>query len=875
MSWTIIEAEARDAYRGAGRFPLPAYSEYMPPPYIGIKPYAPTLAHRACANLSAGDTGIAIDEYEQAVTIEPGLDQVAHKIAAHLAKHRGDARGPSISITPLALSRSQDDKGLSRWTLFGNSHAGAGAAFWHGRDEAAIDELLAWAGIHGAWAVLGDDVPAALAHRALRGALPKALITFTPFDRLPTEVRAAHAAHHLTLVPEPASLAWASDPMIARLATALPHAFQLPLLHLFPHVESSCALRVPPSGYLDENTHPKLPRPHRWERVARDADVHGDGRYMDHASVALFSTTPEAIDLYNKPLAKNAQVWTDDGRLVLDGPRAGHAQIAHAAGLVDRGGRFGYRMYYPPMRAGLREVWWHVPVIARADGTRFRGGPIGFVTAERDGAAPLVMNPVPLAREHHVLAVAEKCSRDARKLIEARDLLAQPVPPSYARALLHIAKDHSLDDFLHGLHSRPLAAALRAELGPDEDPGPARVLDNLGTRAFEEQVWTSIRGLAHGEFRQKNDADGIVVNRGKHGGPAAAAAHVHAHERRDLEALGDHLHARYRELIQRFGMTGRAECVDHVFRWESDHEFPWMEGWVKNQAAPAERNIVLMIPGRDRSQAIVMGDHYDTAYMEDVFYAETGGDALRAPAAGADDNHSATTALLLAAEQLLPLAAAGQLARDVWLVHLTGEEYPADCMGARALGQALVEKSLSFTGEDGSTRDVSHVECAGAFILDMVGHNTERDRDVFMIAPGEGRGSAHLALRAHRANRRWNARAAEWNKARHGLTRAQRVPDGPHPSPPPPPFAHLPLRGEVRVEWEPRSALFNTDGQIASDLGIPCVLFMENYDISRKGYHDTHDTMANIDLDYCCAVIAIAIETVADCACAESLTPRT
>ena len=88
------------------------------------------------------------------------------------------------------------------------------------------------------------------------------------------------------------------------------------------------------------------------------------------------------------------------------------------------------------------------------------------------------------------------------------------------------------------------------------------------------------------------------------------------------------------------------------------------------------------------------------------------------------------------------------------------------------------------------------------------------------------------------------------------------------PYPPPPPFAHLKLHGEVRFEWEPRSALFNTDGQIFSDIGIPAVLFMENYDISRKGYHDTHDTMENIDLDYCAALTAIAIETVADTACA-------
>lgn len=38
---------------------------------------------------------------------------------------------------------------------------------------------------------------------------------------------------------------------------------------------------------------------------------------------------------------------------------------------------------------------------------------------------------------------------------------------------------------------------------------------------------------------------------------------------------------------------------------------------------------------------------------------------------------------------------------------------------------------------------------------------------------------------------------------------------------------------------------------------------MENYDINRKGYHDTRDTMANIDLAYGAAVVAIAIEAVA------------
>jgi len=50
-------------------------------------------------------------------------------------------------------------------------------------------------------------------------------------------------------------------------------------------------------------------------------------------------------------------------------------------------------------------------------------------------------------------------------------------------------------------------------------------------------------------------------------------------------------------------------------------------------------------------------------------------------------------------------------------------------------------------------------------------------------------------------------------------------------------------------------------------VGVPVVLFMENYDISRTGYHDTHDTMKNIDLDYAAALTAIAIEAVAIMAC--------
>jgi hypothetical protein len=304
---------------------------------------------------------------------------------------------------------------------------------------------------------------------------------------------------------------------------------------------------------------------------------------------------------------------------------------------------------------------------------------------------------------------------------------------------------------------------------------------------------------------------------------------------------------------------------DHRFTWRTEFDLSWSEAWTQNQQGQAqERNIVVVIPGKDRTQAVIMADHYDTAYMEDVFEPSRGGDGLRAAAAGADDNHSATATLLAAAEVFLPLARAGRLERDIWLVHLTGEEFPSDCLGARALGQALVEKSLRLTAEDSSTWDASAVRVQGAFVLDMIGHNNKHDRDVFQIASGEGAGSARLALAAHLANQRWNHHAREAALQQRGLGRAQRMPDGKQV---PPPFAPLPVAGEVRVEWEPRSSLYNTDGQIFSDLGIPVVLFMENYDINRTGYHDTDDTMKNIDLDYASAVAAIAIESVAAVAC--------
>lgn len=119
-----------------------------------------------------------------------------------------------------------------------------------------------------------------------------------------------------------------------------------------------------------------------------------------------------------------------------------------------------------------------------------------------------------------------------------------------------------------------------------------------------------------------------------------------------------------------------------------------------------------------------------------------------------------------------------------------------------------------------------------------------------------------LAYQAHLANLIWDAGTHAWNKSieRHGCNRGQRSTDA---NSIPAIALHLPLSGEIRTQHDPHSSLFNTDGQIFSDAGVPVVLFMENYDINRSGYHDTKDTLENIDLDYGAALAAITIETVA------------
>lgn len=224
-----------------------------------------------------------------------------------------------------------------------------------------------------------------------------------------------------------------------------------------------------------------------------------------------------------------------------------------------------------------------------------------------------------------------------------------------------------------------------------------------------------------------------------------------------------------------------------------------------------QANLIAVLPGKapghDR-KPVLIADHYDTAFCEDVFATSK----HRVSAPGADDNVSAVAALLRAAETLRDLPHEN----DIWLVHLTGEEFPGDDLGARALVSQLLAEG----------RDIS-----GLLVMDMIGWHKRGD-GVFQINAGASPASLELAGMAM--------------GAAMDLAPKNMVP-------------------VLRTRFDDHSYLFNTDAVIFSDSGFPVVLFNEhiNYleNLNRAGYHQTTDTSAKIDFAFAASIARIAIQT--------------
>ena len=222
-----------------------------------------------------------------------------------------------------------------------------------------------------------------------------------------------------------------------------------------------------------------------------------------------------------------------------------------------------------------------------------------------------------------------------------------------------------------------------------------------------------------------------------------------------------------------------------------------------------QTNLLAEIPGSDRSLApLLVADHVDTAFDEDLAYK---GLYLAVP--GADDNATATSALLRTAEVLKDR----QPRRTIWLVHFTGEEFPADDLGARA----LVSKMLT-----------DRQEIYGLVLLDMIGFAGVGESQ-FQVNPG--------------------SQAASLQMASVVLDAAADV------SPQ--------LTPLLESRYSDRSYLYNTDGIIFSENGYPVVLINEHLNyytrLMRAAYHDMGDTSDKVNFPFAVAITKVVIETVA------------
>src|SRR5664279_2183729 len=137
---------------------IAAYSEFMPPPRLGYKPYGkPDDRFLRDDDLY----GWRISEMEEEYELKPGIEHIGHQImnniiklgkglqehaiSGHgrenlsdnpywpneLASHAGSLfHERFITLLPLMLSRTQDDKGRVIWTFFGNSIHEPEQIFW-------------------------------------------------------------------------------------------------------------------------------------------------------------------------------------------------------------------------------------------------------------------------------------------------------------------------------------------------------------------------------------------------------------------------------------------------------------------------------------------------------------------------------------------------------------------------------------------------------------------------------------------------------------------------------------------------------------------------------------------------------------------------
>ncbi len=686
----LIPAPSR--FRGEGNYPIDAYSEFMPPPRLGWKPYGDPPVDPELFS-EQDQHGWRVSEFQEAIELQPGLLQIAKQVVGKIGRlvdgnpETGILRDDLIDnpywppelasepklpherclvLLPLALSRTQDDKGRVRWTLFGNSEQGPGKAFWRSFFTAPGTEVAAEQGLaffrrllhavyredvgdlrQAGFRILPDQEP--LLDFWTEGPMPswtepfvlkerqpikgvKYLLTFRPFSRIPAPIQCRLPGRPIAFaaVSRESRLLGCADrpPVASGIAAGIadPAAADCcPPSHAHGNSRAAVGLSArTDGGSAAPNSHAPhvrntYKRTHRWDKVLRDQDELALIGREDKLLHVLFSTIPDDLMLYDKPMARNVQLWTEDGKLLLDGPSATLAQLKQAMRAVQVGGLFGYRFQFPATRVGAYEVYWHRPLVAfrnhAGECELVPNAPNGYLTAYNMDRfqinKPVELWPRiqerPLARAALALyssdngRVAIPIIRNVRKLFDAYQISGgKRLSRSFARQLLSLHRSESLEAWFDSLPDQELASQIRDLIEPAAAPLPRRkgaaVPDSLtyqrtAKRSFEVAYWKTIARLAEGPLLNKNNADCVRDE---------ITQRMLPYHGRQLDIFGDHLLDCYRRAIKSARMTGKALAGEIPFRWRTDFDYSWMGGWLKNQEGDAERDMIVVIPGRDR-----------------------------------------------------------------------------------------------------------------------------------------------------------------------------------------------------------------------------------------------------------------------------------
>jgi hypothetical protein len=224
-------------------------------------------------------------------------------------------------------------------------------------------------------------------------------------------------------------------------------------------------------------------------------------------------------------------------------------------------------------------------------------------------------------------------------------------------------------------------------------------------------------------------------------------------------------------------------------------------------------NLIVQIKGTDPSASekpVCIADHIDTAFAGEVYDAKQ----KRISVPGADDNGSAVAGLLQAAEVLRKF----KFRKDIWLLHLTAEEFPASSLGSAKFVSLFLKSKKDITG---------------LLLMDMIGWKDPETGNLYQVNAGGDKKSIDIAAMLIGAS----------------------LDVSPE------------LKPIFRSRYDPRSYLYNTDGIIWEENGYPVVLANEHVNqienLNRRCYHGMCDVVSQMDIPYATGILKAVVETAA------------